>query len=95
MAITGSLAGKRRFLDQWARALGVGNDLEAMAKLRAVMNELDDARAQLQKTTRVLENVPDPDANVGATGAMTALEQTWRNLLAVERRFAKHERGRK
>ncbi|TCC11272.1 hypothetical protein [Kribbella soli] len=94
MAITG-VAGKRRFLDLWARALGVGNDLEAMAKLRAVMNELDDARSQLQKTTRVLASVPDPDANVGATGAMDALESTWRNLLAVERRFAKHERGRK
>lgn len=95
MAITGAIAGKRRFLDQWARALGVGNDLEAMAKLRAVMNELDDARSQLQKTTRVLADAPDPDANEGAAGAMSALEQTWRNLLAVERRFAKHERGRK
>ena len=70
-----AIAGRRRFLDQWARALGVTNDLDAMAKLRGLMNELDDARSQLQKTTQVLAGVPDPDANNGATGAMTALEK--------------------
>jgi hypothetical protein len=50
-------------LDQWARALDVTNDLDAMHKLRGLMNDLDDARSQLQKTTKVLAAVPDPDAN--------------------------------
>lgn len=90
-----AIAGRRRFLDQWARALDVTNDLDAMAKIRGLMNELDDARSQLQKTTGVLASVPDPDANSGATGAMTALENAWGHLLVVERRFAKHERGGK
>ncbi|MEV4266384.1 hypothetical protein [Kribbella sp. NPDC049584] len=90
-----AIAGRRRFLDQWARALDVTNDLDAMATLRGLMNELDDARSQLQKTTRVLAGAPDPDASNGATGAMTALEDAWRDLLVVERRFAKHERGTK
>jgi hypothetical protein len=88
-----AIAGRRRVLDQWARALDVTNDLDAMHKLRGLMNDLDDARSQLQKTTKVLAAVPDPDANTGATGAMTALEQASAALLQVERRFAKHERG--
>ena len=88
-----AIAGRRRLLDQWARALDVTNDLEAMHKLRELMNELDDARSQLQKTTKVLASVPDPDASSGATGAMTALEHASAALLVIERRFAKHERG--
>ncbi len=90
-----AIAGRRRLLDQWARALDVTNDLDAMHKLRGLMNDLDDARSQLQKTTKVLASVPDPDANTGATGAMTALEQASAHLLQIERRFAKHERGGK
>lgn len=91
-----AVLGRRpRLLDQWARALDVTNDLDAQAALRRLMNELDDARAQLQKTTKVLAVVPDPDANAGATSAMTALANASAELLAVERRFAKHERGGK
>ncbi|GAB3829706.1 hypothetical protein [Kribbella italica] len=88
-----AIAGRRRVLDQWARALDVTNDLDAMHKLRRLMNDLDDARSQLQKTTKVLAAVPDPDANAGATGAMTALDQASAALLVIERRFNKHERG--
>ncbi len=91
MAVLGRRA---RVLDQWARALDVENDLDAMHRLRRLMNDLDDARSQLQKTTKVLAAVPDPDANAGATGAMTALELASAELLVVERRFAKHERGK-
>jgi len=89
-----AIAGRRRFLDQWARALDVTNDLEAMHKIRLLMNELDDARSQLMKTTKVLASVPDPDAATGATGAMSALENASAQLLLVQRRLAKHERGR-
>ena len=87
--------GRRRELNEWAKALEVTNDMDAMRKLRSLMNELDDARSQLQKTSKVLAAVPDPDASSGATGAMTALEQASTHLLVVERRFAKHERGGK
>jgi hypothetical protein len=91
-----AVLGRRpRLLDQWARALEVENDMDAMHRLRRLMNDLDDARSQLQKTTKVLAAVPDPDANVGATGAMTALELASAELLVIERRFAKHERGGK
>ncbi|WP_328333024.1 hypothetical protein OHA70_15495 [Kribbella sp. NBC_00382] len=91
-----AVLGRRpRLLDQWARALDVENDLDAMFRLRRLMNDLDDARSQLQKTTKVLAGVPDPDANAGATGAMTALELASAELLLIERRFAKHERGGK
>jgi hypothetical protein len=90
-----AVLGRRpRLLDRWARALEVENDLDAMHRLRRLMNDLDDARSQLQKTTKVLAAVPDPDANVGATGAMTALELASAELLVIERRFAKHERGK-
>jgi hypothetical protein len=90
-----AILGRRRELNEWARALDVTNDLDAMRKLRGLMNDLDDARSQLQKTTKVLASVPDPDASTGASGAMTALEQASAHLLVVERRFAKHERGGK
>ena len=90
-----AVLGRRpRLLDQWARALEVENDMDAIHRLRRLMNDLDDARSQLQKTTKVLAAVPDPDANVGATGAMTALELASAELLVIERRFAKHERGK-
>lgn len=86
--------GKRRELNEWAQALGVSNDMDAIGALRRLMNELDDARSVLQKTTVVLANVPDPDAQTGCVGAMTAMETASGHLLAVERRFARHERGR-
>jgi hypothetical protein len=91
-----AIRGRRpRLLDRWAQALDVENDLDAMHRLRRLMNDLDDARSQLQKTTKVLAGVPDPDASAGATGAMTALELAAAELLVIERRFAKHERGGK
>ena len=86
--------GKRRELNEWAQALGVTNDVDAMGALRRLMNELDEARSVLQRTTPVLADVPDADAQLGAAGAMTAIENASAHLLQVERRFARHERGR-
>lgn len=88
-----AILGKRRVLTEWAHALGTTNDTDALTALRQLMNELDDARSALQKTSSVLADVPDKDAQTGCTGAMTAMTHASAHLLQVERRFAKHERG--
>ncbi|WUJ72356.1 hypothetical protein OG809_03610 [Kribbella soli] len=85
---------KGRLLVAWAKALGVDNDLDAIVELHRVMNQLDDARSVLQKANRLLVNAPDPDAARGCVLAMGSLERAGAELLTVERRFHKHERGR-
>lgn len=84
-----------RLLTQWAQALGVDNDRDAIVALHDLMNKVDDARSVLQKANTTLSDAPDPDAARGCEAAMHALERANSGLLTIERRFHKHERGRK
>lgn len=89
-----AILAKSRVLVAWAKALDVDNDLDAIVELHRLMNQLDDARSVLQKANGQLKDAPDPDAARGCSLAMGSLEKAGAELLAVERRFHRHERGR-
>lgn len=88
-----ALFATRRDLDGWARALGVGNDDDACARLRTLIAQAQVASDLFLEVARDLSEVKSQEPIATLQSASYRLDEVTETLSETERGFRVHARG--
>lgn len=84
---------KGSVLDQWAKALDVTTDADAMKALAGLMGKIRAALEQAAKVADAIADAPEPHVAAKCRKAAGDAEAAHDYLVGVYRRFQAHERG--
>lgn len=83
----------RRDLDEWADALGVNNDDDAVAELHKILGRLLHGQDRVQKVARSLSKAPNDDVRRLMATAVGRIDLAVLAVSDALRGFTIHERG--